>query len=369
MKIAFYISFPGKPMGRAREHGVSGSHTAAIGIMEHLALSCPQHEFVLCRSSIECVSERTPNLSYLDGLPPTDVDVLLMTCMDAFPRDEYPNLKHVVFVTQTYWNPTSNGDPAFLLNEMGVRVSVVYLCEWTRRHVLAQASRELRELLESDPRITKTSHVIGNPLLDDVLLDIDAIEKVHHSYAFIASWERGGDVALRAFRKIRAIVPEATFDVASYDHVSTDLSSDENVVFHSSLGKRDLSGLLARTETMLYPLSLPNNFIHKDTFGCVVSESLACGARVVTHHQGALEDLYAEWLDFVDVPEVVREQINNTELVNVPWCNSEEAIDALVQAAMRPKNRDPIEMARAVRERFSQSAIGDRWRSVVPELF
>lgn len=370
MKIVYYISFPGKPMALARTHGVSGSHTAAIGVMEVLARNCPRHDFILCRSSIEGVSE-IGNLSYIDTAPPPDTDVLILTTMDMFPQGYYPNLKHVVYVTHTIWTPSAITEFVKLTNVARLKLSVVNLCEWTRLYLLNNGLNDNLVGLFNSPRIS--NHTIGNPLLDDILPELDTIrEKVPHSYAFVAVWERGGDVALRAFRKIRELVPEAQFHVASYDSSPMNTSEPEpNVFIHKSLGKKALSDLLAKTERLMYPLSLPNGLVHKDTFGCVVSEALACGIRVITYRQGALEELYGEWAEFVDVPVDVHDQVANLQHgIRVPWCNSEEAVDAFVKAAMKENIREPVEVAKAVRERFSQSKLGEKFlRSVVPAIF
>ena len=350
-------------MAHARTLGVSGTHTAAIGIMEHLALRCPQHEFVVGRSSIEGVSEIASNLTYTDAYP-SEADVLIVTTLDNFPIRAVPNLKHVLYVTNTIWL----GSACILQAPEGCKISVVNICEWTKRYVSHNTPPKVRDVLNS-PRVS--NHTIGNPLLDDVLPDLSAIVKVPRSYAFIAAWERGGDVALRAFRKIRAIEPDAQFHIASY-HFDPACSFDEpNVFNHSSLGKKDLMELLARTETLLYPLSLPSGEIHKDTFACVVSESLACGTRVVTHRQGALEELYGEWAEFVDAPPDAHAHIASLVFGERPcdrWCVSEEAVDAFVRAALKQSVRDPIEVAKQSRDRFSRSRLGEMFLKAIPEL-
>jgi glycosyltransferase involved in cell wall biosynthesis len=371
MKIAYYIPFEAKPMSQIRTHGVSGSHTAAVGVMEHMARRCPHHEFVVCRSSIEGVDEFIPNLRYVDDLPPNDVDVLFVTNLDAFPfsRVGFTNLKQVVYVTHTAW--TSNG---YVLPEID-DIRIVYLSEWTKRHVMFNVPEGFRSILCDDKVVS--SHVIGNPLIDDTLPDIDTINKIPYSFAYTAAWERGGEVALRAFKKIRDLFPErfATFHVASYFRDATQmarLKDEPNVTFHSSLGKRDLAKLMATTETLLYPLVLPNDVLHKDTFGCVVSEALACGVNVLTYRQGALEEHFGEWIKFVEIPDAaVQSTVSDLTMgPRIPWCNTEQAVDAFVARAIEPDPQfDFRRVAREVRERFSQERIGDRFmNSVCPIL-
>jgi glycosyltransferase involved in cell wall biosynthesis len=210
--------------------------------------------------------------------------------------------------------------------------------------------------------------VIGNPL-EDTIPPVERCmqHREPHTYVYSATWDRGGDIALRVFRKIRdSVFPErATLHIASYhDSIPPEVANETGVIVHGSLDKNELYELLVSTETMLYPSFSATGSIHRDTFSCTVCEAIACGCRVISYAHGALAELYSGIVEFVEVPREHQASLDSFYYLEDPWFATDEAIDGFARmASMKEGTRD--EYITLIRDRYSAKRIGAEWSNLL----
>lgn len=380
MIVSYYLDLPNEPIAFVRTQAVSGTHTACVGVMEQLAKNHPSDIFYICAGPHQMASPLHPNLFFTNqGIPEATETLILSTqfgCGSSRPLfSGLSSLKKVVYVCHTLfnlgegYNISSFDREILILHENNIPIEMVYLSIWSREHLCRYMNPQVRSIIE------RTScHLIGNPIISDALPPISRLVKrnkkrIENSFLWAATWERGGSVALRVFRKFRNLQKDATFHIASYFPIDQleELKKESGVVLHGSLGKTKLYELMSDVETFVYPLVLPNGVIHKDTFGCCVSEALACGCKVVTCPQGTLRELHEGVVDFADIPPEVEDLARNTEFWSVaPWLLSEESVDRVFEAVLRSNRRtDNIENAIYIRYKFGDSRLYSLWNRVV----
>ena len=383
MIVSYFLDLPDNPIAFARTQAVSGTHTACVGVMEQLAKNNPSDLFFVCAGPHDTVSPLHPNLYYTSRGIPNETRVLILSTQFGFGSSSpasFPALKKVIYVCHSLFPYDPN---IITLHDMKIPIAIVYLCEWTKQHIDLYMHPDIRDILRKEPN---ESYRIGNPILSDALPPLSRIvgsRRQRNSFLWAATWERGGHMALRVFRKVRAFYPDATFHVASYFPIDQELKADEpGIVLHGALGKRDLYELMSKTETFIYPLVLPSGVVHKDTFGCCVSEAIACGCRVVTYGQGSLRELYSfekekderRWstvsglIEFVRLPPDVNEVVSNAEFWSIsPWLVSEEAAENMFRAVMMIPGGDArrLQHARHVRELYNDVKIYEHWKRVI----
>ena len=179
-----------------------------------------------------------------------------------------------------------------------LRMGVVSLSEWAFEKI-SPVLATMRE------RCDVPATIVHNAMPEDMYVDLSVHSQVPRSVAFHATWSRGGAVALRAIEQLNNIDVDA--DAGWKIHACSYLSHGHHsphVVSHGPLDKGRLYAMLASCEYFVYPcidsISLD---VHMDTFSCVVAEALAMGVTVVAYRLGALEELYAPCIEFVDFPE------------------------------------------------------------------
>ena len=385
MIVSYYLDLPNDPIAFVRTRAVSGTHTACVGVMEQLARNNPDDLFFVCAGPHDLVSPLRSNLFFTTGGIPERTEVLILSTQFGCgsSRPDFAGLsclKKVIYVGHTivtlkHGVQLNDFDREILiLQDKKIPIARVDLCEWSRDYLVCYVSPGARQILEASE-----SRVIGNPILSDALPPISRLEKmfvrgrrIPNSFLWAATWERGGNVALRVFRKFRAENSNATFHVASYFGIDQleELKAEPGVVVHGRLGKSALYELMSNVETFVYPLVLPTTLVHKDTFGCCVAEAIACGCRVVTFAQGALKELYSGLVEFADVPPEVQELLSNFELWSCSsWMLSDEAVELLHRAVLRSKvvskAKSVVADARTIRERFEDARLSAAWQEVV----
>jgi glycosyltransferase involved in cell wall biosynthesis len=111
--------------------------------------------------------------------------------------------------------------------------------------------------------------------------------KERGQWCFHATFERGCAAGMRVFDKVREMLPNAatSYHILSYykdDIVHHNaLRERKNIHVHGSKPKMFVAELLRKSEYFVYPLVLPNNKVHHDTFACVILEALVMGVIVV----------------------------------------------------------------------------------------
>ena len=223
------------------------------------------------------------------------------------------------------------------------------------------------------PDVSRLFHrhcVIHNPLMLDAMvgLDDDESAKVAGSFCFTATWERGGDIALRAFDK----GDFACFTKMDYMSTSSVVPPRSKVRVCGSADKQTLFSILATTEYFVYPLALPNGWVHKDTFACCVAEALALGVIVLTWDVAALTELYGEVVQMIPFPKHARvADLKAYAFTNDMSLGSEEAVDAILET-IRKLDGDP-DLKREIREKgrlyarskFSPDAACAGWAEIL----
>ena len=338
-----------------------------------IILTCNSTQSDLLSSSSN-TTNKLPNLLFLDDanhelVRKTNILIASVQCLLPQEKESWRDLNHVIFVTHVLPPHWFKSEFDYVKNR-NLKISIVYLCEWTRQYVEANAPY----LVATENIETLNKYVIGNPLMSDVLPDLRAntnhIVRDPHAFVFLSTWERGGDIALSAFRRIRQIYPDAVFHVASYNPNYPTVCENDGVIVHKSLGKVALSELLLRCGTFIYPLCLPNGHIHKDTFACCVSEAIALGVNVITYRQGALAELYAECVDFVQLPENILNTMTNFNFhAFESWLTTDEAINDIVVrvVSLLSKNDDAERIRRSdiVRAKYLDAEIGRLWNDLM----
>lgn len=253
-------------------------------------------------------------------------------------------------------------------------------CEIVALHVSEFGKRSTRvAVLEYDYYFNREV-VVNNPVFMDVFEEVcrEGCERVRGSFVFHAVWERGGVVAEEVYRRLgwTGGLFRADYDSAGGARDDVGVTRDAQQAWEptgsqdsresegfprgtrdSAGGSRDAVGgssgtggsldklavarLLARGEYFVYPLINSNpmyyDVVHKDTFGCCVSEALAMGVIVVTWRVAALAELYTdEEVLFVDFPSGanVEKLVGDEPIIIDATMRSEEAIQAIVKAIM-----------------------------------
>lgn len=173
---------------------------------------------------------------------------------------------------------------------------------------------------------------IDNPIMLDMFQN--NIQKDKNSFIFFASFERGGQIAMDAYKRLNLENKKFYFTSPdTFELERNDITSDIIPIRWSD--KCSTFKLLSQTEYFIYPLVLPlskGSIIHKDTDGCVVAESLLHEVIVLTYPVGALKEKYGEHLVYLPYPQGVNQDIlEGPDQVSVPQFHSEFVIDSIIK--------------------------------------
>jgi len=123
------------------------------------------------------------------------------------------------------------------------------------------------------------------------------------NWAFFASFERGGPVALRIFDKIHKEHPYvatnmhiATYYTPQYNELLEYQKKYEWMKIYKSLSKSNICDILTICDYFVYPLVLQDGRVHHDTYGCVVLEAMARGVIVITWDVACMKDVYGDYI-------------------------------------------------------------------------
>ena len=191
--------------------------------------------------------------------------------------------------------------------------------------------------------------------------------RVKGRWAFLASFERGGEMARMVFDRVRATAPEAASELHTASYWSHDTRPGcEFEVNHGSLSKRGVAKLLHSAEYFVYPLVLPSGAVHHDTFACVVLEALAAGVTVITWDVACLREVYGDHVTLVEPP--AHEGYDaRAPLSSNPDMRSEESVDALARAVL--VNEDMSEEDRARKREAARGwALAQTWASRTEQM-
>lgn len=176
-------------------------------------------------------------------------------------------------------------------------------------------------------------------------------------WVFHASFERGGDVALRIFDKVRAIKPAAAQEmhIAVYytpqiQEIASKAMTRPYIRSHGSLSKERLRNLLDDCDYFVYPLVLQNGSVHHDTYGCVILEAMARGVIVLSWDVACYESVYGtNMLRIEPIPFKTYERMGAHE--RNPALLSEEGVDRFTKLILY------LEDTPKIKEEYRQKAM------------
>jgi glycosyltransferase involved in cell wall biosynthesis len=173
---------------------------------------------------------------------------------------------------------------------------------------------------------------IENPLMLDMFKN--NIVKEKYSFVFFASYERGGEVAMNAYKKMQYPNKRMYFTSPDTDELNRkDITSDIIPIRWSD--KKSTFQLLSKMEYFIYPLALPSRRgyqFHKDTDGLVVAESLLHEVIVITYPVGALKEKYGDHLIYLPFPPNVDTHIlEGPDQISVPEFHSEFVLESIIK--------------------------------------
>jgi glycosyltransferase involved in cell wall biosynthesis len=181
--------------------------------------------------------------------------------------------------------------------------------------------------------------VIYNPLMMDMLEDIEIDKDRPFKFAWIANFERGGAIAEKVANKVGA-------EFVKMDYYTIDDTAD----------KKDVIKNLKESSYFVYPLVLPDGLVHKDTFACCVAEALAMGVIVITWRAGCFPEVYdGSGIVFAKPPAGTDVNLlTNWEYSSDNLLLTDEAVDNLCSEVIRLE-KDP-ELKRRLRLQGSEFA-------------
>ncbi len=302
--------------------GASGTETAFLLNAEYFG-SLGHNVKFMCPT---CTENEYNNVKYTSLIDFADTEILFICPWDSsFINFNMPNIKSIIVHFHCQWFTNFN-TIRHLKNKMPhINIQAVYPSEWAKNAVSINSPNTLS--------IINKEHVIYNPLMSELLIPINDIFSIkkQHSFVWGASWERGGHVAMKVFEKLE--FPNKSFIIMDYvinsdinkyskNNITSILSSDKNNVYHN----------LRLSEYFVYPLVLPDSRVHKDTFGCVVSEALANGVIVLSWDIPVLRELFNEVIQFIPFPNNANIQnLKSYENASDSSLYSDEAIDSIIQ--------------------------------------
>jgi len=207
---------------------------------------------------------------------------------------------------------------------------------------------------------------IDNPLMLD-LCSNEILQKEKHMFTFFATFERGGEVAMRAFKKLSYDNKKLYYSNHTDYEISNFPGDNKKLYPLKWSDKTTVFDLLKRSEYFIYPLVLPkhrNNLLHKDTDGCVVAEALLHEVIVLTYPVGALKEKYTDHLIYLPYPTGINsEDIEKCEQVCVPELYSDFTIDSIVKTVEFLENN--IDFKNLLKRRGREYILSKRNKDVI----
>lgn len=308
--------------------GASGTHQSSIIVAEGLAKK--GHSVTFYDSNVK--PGTNIGVKYINSKDDIDyekTDVLIALSQEEhrFPK-EFKDLKKLIIFFQTV--ELRNIEDIYK-NIKAKSREYVFVSQWAKN---ANKSKE--------------GHVIYNAVMDDMLPEV--VEKPDNSFIWNASWERGGEVAKKVSENLGG-----NFILMTY--TQKDKSYDKKDIFEN----------MNKSKYFVYPLVLPSAHVHKDTFGCCVSESLCMGVHVITWPIACMPELYGEegkGCHFIKIPDNFnKELLENYDFISEPNLLSEQAIE-LITDTVKSIGDQKVDVD-YWRNKFNSSKIIDQWDKII----
>ncbi len=363
--------------------GGSGTDTSSIIVAEEL--SKHGHEVVYASERLEpnldkkleskglgfVAGKKVRGVTYTDmsfsNIENKEFDILVSSLW----FNDYKNLPIKVCKSLIYWSHMQwiygLSEIIDFVNSNNLKLGIVNISNWEKK----MNQRTADSLLNSCPNSLST--IIPNPIMDDIIEEVLSTNPIRkkHKFIFHAAWARGGNVAVEAVRKLNLKDSEFhAFDylMATHDH------KDSFFKLHNGVDKKTLFTHLAESEYFIYPLYTPYQDVHKDTFSCVVAESIALGCIPVTYRLGALPENfegYCSWLDFPSGSD--SEKMQNEPLskdLNGIFKCSDNIVEKIIFLENNPNLKDKVkqEGKKFILDRFNSQKVGNMWIDFINQL-
>ena len=349
--------------------GVSGTEQSFIIVGEEFAAK--GYEVVIISPS--CL----PNTSYkgvqyqnIDYLKNTSSDfhiVLLQTDNRYFIQYNWSNLKKLFF-----WYHSQRFIPIEMLQGFS---KMHPNCEIICNTMTAYGYNYMKTNTPYIEVYTSEIFQSYNPFMLDVFKD-EAKVKEKNSFIFHAGFDRGGKVAYDVFSKLQ--LSNKKMYICGYDtlRLNNELS---DIIFLNSLDKSTLFSYLSKSEYFIYPLVASSNsqgnsanYVHKDTFGCVIAEALAHEVIVITYPVGAVKEIWGDHILYIPFPPNANIiSLNSFETTFDPSLGSDEAQNNIIQIIKfreaKPALKEVLKKRgqEFVLSKLNPSEIINQWLSII----
>jgi glycosyltransferase involved in cell wall biosynthesis len=297
--------------------GVSGTDKSSVLVGEYYASK--GYDVDIYSPSCEPFLYR--GVKYSNNLDTSNTNILIVVpWIDSLNNIICPKLKKLVIYFHGTKIAELNKFLRFIELHKNIEVIGIYPSKWCKSVVD----------LEKYSFIEKHM-IIPNPIM------IDECDKVFDTtndrgltFVNIATWERGGDVALRAFNIIDGI-SISIMDYYTATHMPRQFTDKIKPI--GSSDKNTVMKILADSSYFIYPLVLPNGGVHKDTFACCVAEAISMGTIVLTWPVAALVELYKPNHGVVFLPFPINANITELTSIRLVFDKSlmsEEAVNIIV---------------------------------------
>lgn len=366
MNILFHIPFDtvvkNKWDGESARTGgsaVSGTHQSFVLAAEYVA-KYTQHSIYFLNN---CNNKAYKGVNYVDHQSrlPSDIHtVVVPNWISHLPLNNVNSIKHfVVWYQCPGYTQQVHNIIGTLVTHNRARISFVHISDWSTKNVMTVFQNFFP--LYQTPKIP-------NPLMTDCLpANIDFSAARPNNTIFIALWERGADVAERCWNKLKLESPGGKwgeFLKLDYNGASASPKADKTVVFNS----------YTQARYFIYPLINPKNgLIHRDTFGCVVAEAIACGVEVLTYPVAALREYYdglVTWIPFppATTTSTIDDPIPTPCVPQLGWESQDEHIMRLIKEIdANYDSRESLRRERAAKvvEMFNPESCLKPWASMM----
>lgn len=310
--------------------GVSGTEQSFVILGEELA-SVGNEVSIISPTCLPNTTYKGVQYNQLDILNKISntVDILILQTDNRYFMDiQWVNLKKIIF-----WYHSQRFIPVEMLQAFSrMYPNCEIICNTMTKY-------GYNYMKTSTPYVEAyTSEVFQsyNPFMLDVFKD-DIKQKEKNSFMFHAGFDRGGNVAYDVFSKVN--LPNKKMYICGYDtlRLNNNLS---DITFLNSLDKSTLFSYLSKSEYFIYPLVAPQgnstgnppNYVHKDTFGCVIAEALANEVIVITYPVGAVKEIWGDHIIYIPFPaEANLQSLNSFETSFDLSLGSEEAQENIIK--------------------------------------
>jgi glycosyltransferase involved in cell wall biosynthesis len=349
---------------RYNKAGLSGTDTTTILVAEYLAKmgndvviaveESPEHLIKLREEkgyTFNPGKDVVNGVTYtylpnLDGLVNTVFDVLINSLWFA----DYDKLNATITKSVCYWCHLAWG---YYLRELtnyalkhNLSLGYINISKWAEGH----HKDNIEFIKNTVPNHITT--VIPNAMTTDVMSEILSknIKREHKKVIFPAQWSRGGDVALKAVKKLGW---ESQFK--SFDYINLSNGIDKETLFTE----------LASSDYFIFPQYTPNGQVYKDVHSCAMAEAIGMGVVVVSYPLGSHEEYYGGHYFKLDFPPGTdMEKMMSERVTEAPYMNYTDNIVEKIKWI-----EENIELKEEIRnngtpyilENFNIEKIGPMW--------